>query len=160
MHTARITHNVDAAHAEILEQIKAAQAKKLEIVRTVSLSALVDIQRMSPVDQGRFRASHTLSVGAPDESVAQDMDKQKTARKKSGKGTPTSAYTSIAKQKMVSAQETVAAIANLQRRLTIWISNNLPYANALENGSSKQAPNGVYMIARQRAEALLKKMSA
>lgn len=93
----------------------------LLITRHLALQALNGVVLKSPVDTGRFRANWNVSFGTQNLSTSTKTDK--------------------------SGQETIAAgrtmIDSLTQLNVVWLSNNLPYANRLENGWSKQAPNGM-----------------
>lgn len=93
-------------------------------LRIISMALLSEIVTRSPVDTGRFRANNQISLGAPDYGVTAEVDK-------SGAST---------------TQQGSAVIARGQPYSVIYIQNNLPYAESLENGHSKQAPAGVYAV--------------
>jgi len=99
------------------------------VTQKVALEALNRIVMRSPVDTGRFRANWNVSFGTEDLSTTDATDK-------SGSST-------IAK-----GLATINQYAKLSQ--VIYVSNNLPYANRLENGWSKQAPQG--MVALTLAE--------
>jgi hypothetical protein len=85
----------------------------------------------TPVDTGRARGNWQTTVGAP----------------KDGE---------IEKRTMASARAEVAA--NLgQLGDTVYMTNNLPYIEFLEEGSSKQAPIGMVRRNFLRIAALLKR---
>ncbi|WP_241622691.1 HK97 gp10 family phage protein [Rosenbergiella australiborealis] len=91
-------------------------------LRIISMAMLTEIVTRSPVDTGRFRANNQVSIGSPDYSELATVD--------------TSGATTI--------QQGSAVIAKGKPFSVIYIQNNLPYAEPLENGHSKQAPTGVY----------------
>lgn len=74
---------------------------------------------------GRFRGSHAVSIGAPDFTVTENIDP--------------------------SGNETMSRGSMLIRASgqfpVIYVQTNLPYAEMLELGHSKQAPGGVYDLA-------------
>lgn len=74
---------------------------------------------------GRFRGSHTVSIGAPDFTVTENIDP-------SGNET-------LSRGSML-----IKASGNYP---VIYIQTNLPYAEMLELGHSTQAPGGVYDLA-------------
>lgn len=73
---------------------------------------------------GRFRANWGVNIGSPSGGTVDTVDK-------SGEST-------IAKNN--------ASIAQWNGRDAIYLTNHLPYAIALENGHSKQAPAGMVRI--------------
>ncbi|PIJ42833.1 hypothetical protein [Tatumella sp. OPLPL6] len=91
-------------------------------LRIISMALLTEIVTRSPVDTGRFRANNQVSIGYPDYSELAAVD--------------TSGAATI--------QQGSAVIAKGKPFSVIYIQNNLPYAEPLENGHSKQAPTGVY----------------
>ena len=104
-------------------EVEATQNKRL---RAAALQALSGVIERSPVDQGAFRGSHRVSVGSPDYSYSlTDTDKAGSATLAKGS----------------------SAIQAVRVPFTvIYVQSNLPYSEALENGSSQQAPQGVYQI--------------
>lgn len=90
-----------------------------EALRSVALELFGRIVEQSPVDKGRYRASHRVSVNTVDASV--EPEGQDTY------GLPSS-----------------AEISNAKFGDTVILSNNLPYAQRIEDGWSGQAPAGVY----------------
>ncbi|WP_241595989.1 HK97 gp10 family phage protein [Rosenbergiella epipactidis] len=91
-------------------------------LRIISMALLADIVGRSPVDTGRFKGNNQVSIGAPDYSQLEALD-------------PEGGLT---------IQRGAAVIAKGKPFSVIYIQNNLPYAEPLENGHSKQAPTGVY----------------
>ena len=75
----------------------------------------------SPVDSGRFRGNWIASDGAPIETTYSITDKQGT--------------TTVNKA-------TVSTLSSSDWQ-SLWLSNNLPYAQRLEYGWSDQAPEGM-----------------
>lgn len=89
-----------------------------EEARIVSFALLQRLMIVSPVDTGRFRGNWFLSLGKSSREINQE--------RRSGSA----------------LQEGKAVIdsATAIDYPTIILSNNLPYAEALNNGHSKQAP--------------------
>jgi hypothetical protein len=96
--------------------------------RAVALEGLKGVVRMNPVDTGRMRANWqvTQDVPATDEVEAEDKGGGKTIAAGSG------------------------VIAGAPPYSVTYIANNVPYAEAIENGSSKQAPAGMLNVTYQR----------
>lgn len=114
------------------------EQKVLLITKKMALTLLRKVIQKSPVDSGRFRGNWQLEVGAEPSGTLNVVNR-------AAKGTmPTETFS--------------PAAASVQKALPfepIYIVNNLPYAQALENGHSKQAPAGVLAVsvAELRAEA-------
>ena len=87
---------------------------------------------MTPVDTGRARGNWQAAVGAPVDVEIDRLDP--------------------------SGGETIAAasraLIGLGAFKTIFITNNVPYIQALENGNSKQAPAGMVAIALSEVEGI------
>jgi hypothetical protein len=95
-----------------------------QVTRLVALEALSRVVMKSPVDTGRFRGNWQVSIG--------------------GRATGTLARLDPSGQQTIAAG--AAVIARLDRPVAVFITNNLPYANRLENGWSKQAPTGMVAV--------------
>jgi hypothetical protein len=92
------------------------------------------IIKRSPVDTGRFRNNWQATVNSPATGVTPATDK--TGNK--------------------AVQEASALINNFQIGSTFYLTNNLPYANRLEFGWSKQAPSGMVRISVAEIEQRMK----
>lgn len=111
--------------AGFTEQVKQEQNNRL---RATAQGALERIINRSPVRTGRFRGNNMVSVGSTDESY--DYEKQD----KVGRAT------------LAEGDSTIHAVR--EPFTVIYVQNNLPYAEALEEGhSQKQAPQGIYELA-------------
>lgn len=92
----------------------------------------------TPVDTGRARSNWRVSAGAPDGNVREPYVP--------GEGGSTAAQNTRAA--LAQGREAIAgAGANVR---AIYISNNLPYIQPLNDGSSAQAPAGFVELAVQR----------
>ncbi|MFD2248937.1 hypothetical protein FHS82_001053 [Pseudochelatococcus lubricantis] len=91
------------------------------IVRKVSLDMFTRIILKSPVDTGRFRGNWQVSIGSVANGTIAVDDKDGSAT--------------------ISAAQ--AATMGVKAGDTIYLTNNLPYAERLEDGWSKQAPAGM-----------------
>lgn len=105
------------------DELEKLQSQRL---RAAALQALTGVIERSPVDTGAFRGNNRVSVGSRD--TAADPG----ATDPSGAGALSAGSAAI---QAVRAPFTV-----------IYVQNNLPYAERLENGHSGQAPQGVYQI--------------
>jgi hypothetical protein len=94
------------------------------VVRKVGIDVLSSVVLKSPVDTGRFRANWNVALGSPDYGTSEAADK-------SGGG-------AIARG--------VAGLSGFSAGGVAYITNNLPYAQRLENGWSDQAPAGMVRI--------------
>lgn len=127
-----IKHNfnqaADALSRQLKKSIKKIDASAAEIVLT-GYNMLVD---RSPVDTGRFRASHLMTLNTETDATAPA-------------GSTQTAYTAQIQKNKLSASSKLSSFS-LQKAKKIVIQNNLEYAQAIENGHSDQAPRGVYKI--------------
>ena len=88
-------------------------------MRALALNFIRNVTYASPVDTGRFRANWTFSVGTPSEAYSPRR-------------------TNVAAN--LKNQNTTIEKIFLYSDSVLWVSNNLPYALRLNQGSSKQAP--------------------
>ncbi|MFJ4454385.1 HK97 gp10 family phage protein [Pseudomonas sp. NPDC089392] len=105
-----------------IDQIESDLVKQ---ARIIAMALLGEVIQRSPVDTGRFRGNHTVSIGAPVLTDSPNLDKSGGATQAAGQ----------------------TVLQGLKPYTVIYLQNNLPYAERLENGHSKQAPNGVYGLA-------------
>ncbi|HBI2401125.1 TPA: HK97 gp10 family phage protein [Acinetobacter baumannii] len=89
-----------------------------EKVKKITMDAVQSLVVSSPVDTGAYRASHIVSIESGDYGV---------------RGPETNAIQDAA------IQAVKFKLGNL-----VYIQNNQPYAERLENGWSDQAPQGIY----------------
>lgn len=114
-----IDMRIDVDFKDIMDEVKnLVSGEKARVVQKC-IDAAID---MSPVYRGRFRRAWRVSYGYP-QAVSVNSG-----------GTPTSP---LPKPKIkVSRFDTVL-------KTDAFITNGQPYAEALENGSSSQAPQGI-----------------
>ena len=106
-----------------------------DVVRKIGLEVYSSVVMRSPVDTGRFRGNWNVSLANFDPSVSELTDKE-------GAASIANATVSIAEYKGGS----------------IYISNNLPYAQRLEDGWSKQAPVGMLRITAVEFQDMVNKV--
>lgn len=104
------------------------------VIRGTLFGVASRIIKRSPVDTGRFRNNWQASVNSPATGVTTATDKTGNA----------------------SVQEASALINKFQIGSTFYLTNNLPYANRLEFGWSKQAPSGMVRITVAEIEQRMK----
>ena len=123
-----------AGFAEAVAAFSAKTQAKLETaVRKIALDVFSEVILMSPVDTGRFRGNWQVAIGNIPTGTVEIDDKTGTA--------------TIAKVQ--------AETLNLQVGQTIYLINNLPYAQKLEFGHSKQAPAGMVRITVQKYQPVV-----
>ena len=98
------------------------------MLRVFTLNIFKQILMRSPVDTGAFRASWSIGVNKKPDAVAKVAKGQKLSP-------------SAASSKAMRKGSMAINLINL--RDDVWVSNHLPYAEPLEKGHSKQAPDGV-----------------
>ncbi|EPT8701509.1 HK97 gp10 family phage protein [Escherichia coli] len=91
-------------------------------IRYIAMQILTAIDIAVPVDTGRFRNNNLVSLQHPDFGISDNVDPNGT----------------------IAVQRGIGVISKAANYGVIYIQNNLPYAEALENGHSQQAPTGVY----------------
>ncbi len=93
------------------------------VVKKLSFDIFADVVAGTPVDTGRAMNNWVISVGSPSRVI---VDEGGTAGMVEG----------------AKVGEAMSALATVPPYSTVWISNNLPYIGVLEEGTSKQAPDG------------------
>ena len=116
---------------DLSKAIEKAKGRTEIVVKKIALELFSNIIYKSPVLTGRFRANWNCSIGSPDLSTSQAIDP-------SGSGAISKATSTV-----------VSYTLNGQR---VFLTNNLPYADRLENGWSKQAPNGMVRLSVMEIE--------
>ena len=131
------------------------------VLHEVTDKAFENLIEASPVDVGNFRGNWLGSkviarVGNPDnfrgkggEGTMGTIQSQRITNPGVAKGQPP---TSFEETNLGSAK--TAKIGQ-----DVYITNNLSYAQALENGSSKQAPGGILRVSAQKTRAQMSKVS-
>ena len=89
-----------------------------KMAKRVALKILRILTIVSPVDTGRFKANWRVGIASRDTRATRQQDK--SGGPTFGKG--------------------ASKIQRAKRGATLFISNNLPYAKRLNEGSSQQAP--------------------
>lgn len=118
--------------------VEKAKKNPEKVVRAVSLKLFSAIIKSSPVDTGRFRNNWQTTGQAPATGLIAGVD-------------PTG-------NKAVNSSATF--ITNSPAWDAFTLTNNLPYAERLEYGWSKQAPTGVVRVNIARFNSLLAEEAA
>lgn len=114
------------------------------IVRKIALIADRELVLETPVDTGRARSNWRVSLGAP----ITDEQEPYSPGEKLGQGETANAAAAIAQ-----GQD---AIGRRRSGQDIYISNNVKYIGALNDGTSAQAPAGFVETAVKRAVAAVR----
>lgn len=114
---------------------------KARLAKEIAIQALADLQTLSPVDTGRYRGAHDLTISEPSTVAPVSVRKEEEA--------------------IIEAQSRLGAFRTIpQNGVDIYIGNNLVYAWPIENGHSGQAPQGVYSVAHSRARENIRKAAS
>lgn len=101
-------------------------------VRKISLELFSRVILKTPVDTGRLRGNWQVAVGSIPEGTLEVEDKA---------GTIT-----------ISAAD--AATAGVQAGDVVYLANNLPYAQRIEDGHSSRAPQGMVALSIQEFQRI------
>lgn len=158
--TVSIKSNFHKFFESVLKDEKKFDEKAVGIVKTVAIQALSDLQRMSPVDFGRYRAGHILSIDIPsgESPEAPTVQEQKAHRT----GSPAGKYVKKTMENQANATDLLDGIKRFIGTLSIFITNNLNYAMFIELGTYSKDPNApkkLYEKARQLAEKRLRMLT-
>lgn len=99
-------------------------------MREVSLLLYAELTFLSPVDTGRFRANWMLTVGHPSDDTT-----------------------------LSTAPPALPATGHVGFGDTVYIANNLEYAEPIEFGHSAQAPSGVVRVAASRFDEIVRSVA-
>ena len=94
-----------------------------DAISLIAMFCLRGIVQKSPVDTGRFRSNWQVSKNVPRTTKLNSTKENQAAT--------------------IARGQRIIETFDLKNDRMIIIQNNLPYANRLENGWSKQAPNGM-----------------
>ena len=98
--------------------------EKIDIaLQKIGVDALKNVVKKSPVDTGRFRGNWQTTISGTTSNTLKRTDRVGNAT--------------------INAGTTKIVRFDYKKNKRIFIQNNLPYANRLENGWSKQAPKGM-----------------
>ena len=118
MTATRFALELDQEFGEALEEFET-------IIRTAALQGLTRIVQRTPVDTGRARGNCFVSIGAASGEVTEQVDP-------------------AGGQAIAAGNAVIASWGGAEAGFpVIFIQNNLPYIERLENGYSAQAPNGM-----------------
>ena len=125
----------DAFNDHDVRSARMARIAALEIERQLIL--------LSPVDKGYYRAAHDLTINAPSGYLPPNNSAVFNAQTR-GSGEET--------KQLEKAQARLNTInrETIRKGVTIFFTNNAPYATVLERGSSLQAAQGIYTVVSKR----------
>lgn len=114
-----MTFSIDLSRA--IEKAKDHQALAY---KKIAIELFGEVIRKSPVDTGRFLGNWQCGINVMPTTATETTDKDG--------GATTSAMTK--------------SVMSARGLPTFWLANNLPYANKLEFGYSRQAPTGMVRV--------------
>lgn len=110
---------------DLSKQIEKAKGKTELAVKKTMIELFNRVIQKSPVDTGRFRANWNCSIGSPNLSTSESTDPSGS---------------------VASARASATVVSYTLNGQSVFLTNSLPYAERLENGWSKQAPNGMVRL--------------
>lgn len=105
-------------------------------IRRLSLDILVRLTQKTPVDTGRAKSNWIISINSPVSTTSK-------FRSKTSLGQPATAA--------VGRGNATLKTFDLKTDTSVYIQNNLPYIQKLNEGSSTQAPSGFVQMAMREA---------
>ena len=112
------------------------------VVKKISLQVFTGVVKKTPVDTGRARANWVISVEVP--SSAPPLPDGKTFS-----GQEATAF----------ANKELVELSKIKPFSNVFISNNMPYIEVLEDGSSDQAPEGMLAVTLTEVERDIKRIT-
>lgn len=126
-----LTSNFNEFFAEFQAELNEQQEEQKTTFREIVFTAFTTINQMSPVASGYFRANNFVSINAPSNEVGNENNINRSNE---------------------SQGQAEILNARVQNGTSIFIQNNVPYAERLEMGHSQQAPMGIYGISLERTQ--------
>lgn len=115
-------------------------------VQKITQDMHTEVTVLTPVDTGRLRAAWVMGVGAPPETVPpeipQDVLDAREEKKKKGE-----------KVDAILPPPDPLDVSGIDGKSPVFLVNNLEYAEAIEDGHSKQRPNGMLKVAVETVSA-------
>ena len=144
-----IEHNTEQVIDSLNAALRQATDQVARIVRIVGVETMRQLIGRSPVDTGYYRASHDLTIGIPSE-FKQPQNDTIFNRATQGGG--------IEQQQIAKGTARLSTLrgAQIRKGVSIYITNNAPYATILETGHSQQARQGIYTVVARRVPAILR----
>jgi len=125
-------------YGKLVDEIAALIDQDVSVVhRKIAFDLFRGVVLKTPVDTGRARASWKVGIGEIDTSVA-GLGPQQDAAGVTAEGEE--------------------VIGTMDKPVHTWITNSLPYIGALEDGHSKQAPNGMVALTAAEVKADIGKL--
>lgn len=108
--------------------------KQVHAIKVAAMQEIINtVVPATPIKTGKARSNYIVAIGAPDHSTIRETD---------GNGD-------------VSLQQAASVLRASKPGDSLHMTNNLPYIDMLNNGSSKQAPAGFIQTAITAAEQLI-----
>ena len=117
-----------------------------ELKRLAIIKAYDRLSRQSPVLTGRYRWGFNCSINGIDYTVPSPAPKEYVKNK--------TVYYKLDEERAKKA------FASVEMGDNLIVSNSLPYAEVLENGHSKNTPNGIFRVVIPQLKEDMKKIIA
>lgn len=141
-----ISGNWSEFESSLKKKVQEFHKKKIELIKTLSINALTGLQIGSPIDTGRFRSGHDLTINEP-------------STYNPAKGLPQSVYTEMAKEALMEAGYKLDALPkDFLDKLLIFITNNVEYGPFIEDGTYSNDPNAPKKLYAKMVEILRAKI--
>lgn len=137
-----ISGNWSEFESSLKKEVQEFHKKKIKLIKTLSINALTGLQIGSPVDTGRFRSGHDLTVNEPSMYNPQ-------------KGLSNGNYTQLAREALIEAGYKLDTLSkDFLDKLVIFITNNVEYGPFIEDGSYSNDPNAPQKLYAKMVETL------
>lgn len=135
-----ISGNWSEFESSLKKDVERFHSKKIKLVKTIAINGLSGLQISSPVDTGRFRSGHDLTVNEPSAFNPQ-------------KSLPNEVYTQMAKEALMEAGHKLDQLPKgFLNKIVIFITNNVEYGQFIEDGSYSKDPNAPQKLYAKMAE--------
>lgn len=141
-----ISGNWNEFESSLKKEVEKFHSKKIELIKTLSINALSGLQIESPVDTGRFRSGHDLTINEP-------------STYNPDKGFPNEVYTQMAGEALKEAGFKLDQLTKgFLNKVVILITNNVEYGQFIEDGSYTKDPNAPRKLYAKMVETLKAKI--
>lgn len=133
-----IKSNFNSFKKDLEKEIKRQKEEQKQGFKAMVFFTYNNVVKLSPVDTGFFRSNNLISKTSPTSATLPEGVIESESQ-------------------TISEGKASIELTNVKNGTSIFIQNNLPYADRLEAGFSKKAPVGIYGIAEEKTRRAISK---
>jgi len=128
-----VKSNITSFIKRVKDRNKEYSKRALETYKGSSMKLIETLQADSPVNTGRYKSGHTLSIHHPSAFVPSEDEN----------------FDALAEQQLTNAKAALDEVRS-EKIIKVFIVNNLPYAESVENGTANSPPRLIYGKAKTK----------